>query len=480
MRSRLFAHAAAHDVVLGAQGTHPWADYREQPNIDTEHYRRVVDGLQYVARRNNTFSLHVHVGVQGADRAVRTCDRLRPVLPILLAVSANSPFLEGRDSGLHSVRTQTFTKSFPRCGIPDAYGDWATYRAYLELLVATGSIVESTQVWWSVRPHLAFGTVEVRICDAQETAGESEALAELIVACVLQAARDVAEGVPFRDPERRLVEENLWRAIRWGRDGRMIDLERLEEQPTAAAIDALLAWTAPVRAELGVDPDLTGPGGAQRQRALLQRRRHAARGLRRLRRGHDPHVRPSNRPRGVHAMTDQPMTPGPDGPPPTEEELRAAYEAELAQLRIEEVLIQTVVSLLNLGARKAGLVPGSEGERDLEQVRKAIDGARALLPVIEPDLGPNAGPLRDALSQLQLAYTQLAGAGEAAPDARGGRARTGIRGARRRGTRARAELRAPLGSRAVDPHTSFRDRSRYHPRRFWPGRTSACAPFRAA
>lgn len=115
-------------------------------------------------------------------------------------------------------------------------------------------------------------------------------------------------------------------------------------------------------------------------------------------------------------MTDQPMTPGSDGPPPTEEELRAAYEAELAQLRIEEVLIQTVVSLLNLGARKAGLVPGSEGERDLEQVRKAVDGARALLPVIEPDLGPNAGPLRDALSQLQLAYTQLAGAGEAAPD----------------------------------------------------------------
>ena len=115
-------------------------------------------------------------------------------------------------------------------------------------------------------------------------------------------------------------------------------------------------------------------------------------------------------------MTDQPMTPDPAGPPPTEEEMRAAYEAELAQLRIEEVLIQTVVSLLNLGARKAGLVPGSEGERDLEQVRKAIEGARALLPVIEPDLGPNAGPLRDALSQLQLAYTQLAGAGEPGPE----------------------------------------------------------------
>lgn len=123
-------------------------------------------------------------------------------------------------------------------------------------------------------------------------------------------------------------------------------------------------------------------------------------------------------------MTDDQAVP-PQGDeelrPPTEEELRAAYEAELKLLRVEEVVVQTVVSLLNLGARKAGLVPGSEAERDLEQVRKAIEGARALLPVIEPDLGPNAGPLRDALSQLQLAYTQLAGgAGAPAPDAPAG------------------------------------------------------------
>jgi hypothetical protein len=102
VRARLFAHAQSRGVALGSTGTHPWADYREQQNIDTEHYRRVVDGLRYVARRNNTFSLHVHVGVNGIDRAVRTCDRLRPVLPVLLAAGANSPFLEGLDSGLHS------------------------------------------------------------------------------------------------------------------------------------------------------------------------------------------------------------------------------------------------------------------------------------------------------------------------------------------------------------------------------------------
>src|SRR3954466_13192663 len=112
LRQRLFALAARRGVALGATGTHPWADYREQRTIDTEHYRRVVEGLQYVARRNNTFSLHVHVGVRGIERAVRVCDRLRPVLPVLLAVSASSPFLEEQDTGLHSVRSQIFTKSF--------------------------------------------------------------------------------------------------------------------------------------------------------------------------------------------------------------------------------------------------------------------------------------------------------------------------------------------------------------------------------
>jgi carboxylate-amine ligase len=270
LRHRLFALAAARGVALGATGTHPWADYREQPNIDTEHYRRVVDGLQYVARRNNTFSIHVHVGLRGADRAVRVCDRLRPVLPLLLAISANSPYVDARDSGLHSVRSQTFTKSFPRCGIPDSFGSWGTYRDYIDFLVKTESIVEYTQVWWSIRPHFSFGTVEVRICDAQSTAHEAEALAGLIVACVAQAARDEDEGVPFADPARRLIEENFWRAIRRGQDGKLIDLDRAEEFPAAAAADRLLHWTAPVRAELAIDPAFPALNGAQRQRRAIE------------------------------------------------------------------------------------------------------------------------------------------------------------------------------------------------------------------
>jgi carboxylate-amine ligase len=210
------------------------------------------------------------VGVRGADRAVLVCDRLRPVLPILLAISANSPFLDGRDSGLHTVRTQIFSKSFPRCGVPDAFGSWDAFADYIAFLVRTRSIVEYTQVWWSIRPHFSFGTVEVRICDAQTTAGESDGLAALIVACVAQAAREIDEGVPATDLPRRFIEENFWRAIRYGVEGELIDLERDELYPGAAALDRLLEWTAPVRAELGLDVTLPGLNGAQRQRRMSQ------------------------------------------------------------------------------------------------------------------------------------------------------------------------------------------------------------------
>ena len=268
-RRRLFALAEAHGVSLGATGTHPWADYRKQPIIDTEHYRRVEDGLKYVAWRNNTFSLHVHVGVRDIERAVRVCDRLRQVLPLLLAVSANSPYLDGRDSGLHSARTQAFTKSFPRCGIPDVFGSWGAYREYIEFLVRTNSIVEFTQIWWSIRPHFAFGTVELRICDAQATAPESEALTSLMVSCIAQALRDEDEGLPLPEPPRRLVEENLWRAIRYGMDGHLIDIERAEEFPARSAIERLASWSEPVRSELGISLAFPELNGAQRQNRMI-------------------------------------------------------------------------------------------------------------------------------------------------------------------------------------------------------------------
>jgi carboxylate-amine ligase len=269
-RSRLFRLAADQGAVLAATGTHPWSPWQEQQIIDTEHYHRVADGLQYVAWRNNTFSAHVHMGVNDADRAIAVCDRLRAVLAELLAISANSPFLDGRNSGLHSVRTQIFTKSFPRCGIPDAFGSFQAYADYVEFLVRTNSIVEATQIWWSIRPHHGFGTVELRICDAQTSGDDSTALAALIAACIAQAAVDYDDGVRWEDPPRRLIEENFWRAIRHGLDGKLIDLERGEEYPARAVVDRLLAWTAPARAALGIEPALPDANGAQRQRRAIE------------------------------------------------------------------------------------------------------------------------------------------------------------------------------------------------------------------
>jgi carboxylate-amine ligase len=271
-RSSLFSLASRERIALGATGTHPWSRWQDQRIIDTPHYRRVADELQYVAWRNNTFSLHVHVGMRGADRAVAVCDALRPVLPVLLAASANSAFVEGTFSGLHSARTEVFTRMFPRCGIPDFFGGWTAYREYVELLIKTRSIIEHTQIWWSVRPHLSFGTVEVRIMDAQSNADESTALAALAAACVAQAALDYDQGLRPEAVPGRLIEENVWRAIRYGLDGKLIDFEREQEVKAVDAVERLLSWASPARAELRLDDHLGAVArmlehgnGAQRQ-----------------------------------------------------------------------------------------------------------------------------------------------------------------------------------------------------------------------
>jgi glutamate---cysteine ligase / carboxylate-amine ligase len=272
-RRRLFALVAEMGLALGATGTHPWAGYLDQRIIDTEHYNRLREELGWVAQRNNTWSLHVHVGVQGADRAIAVCDWMRELLPLLLAASANSPFLDNRDTGLHSVRTELFTRTFPRCGVPSTFRDWATYAEFVDLLVRTNAVVESTQLWWSVRPHHSFGTVEVRICDAQTRGEEATALAGLIAACVAQAALDYDEhgyegaGAPLADRE---IEENLWRAIRYGAAGKMIDFRRQAEVETRAMLDSVLAWTEPARSQLGIDVDLPARNGAERAREAFR------------------------------------------------------------------------------------------------------------------------------------------------------------------------------------------------------------------
>jgi carboxylate-amine ligase len=271
-RRRLFALAGDLGISLGSTGLHPWSRWQDQRIIDTAHYRLVEETLKYVAWRNNTFSVHVHVGINGPDRAVAVCDTVRPMLPVLLAASANSAFTEGVFSGLHSTRTEIFTRMFPRCGIPDHFGGFDGYGDYVDLLFRTNSIIEHTQIWWSIRPHLAFGTVELRIMDAQGRAEESTALLALATACMAQAARDYDLGRRPEDVPRRLIEENFWRAIRYGLDGNMIDFDHAVEVPARAAVEGLLAWTEDARAELRLDSHLEpieqmldSGNGAQRQ-----------------------------------------------------------------------------------------------------------------------------------------------------------------------------------------------------------------------
>jgi glutamate---cysteine ligase / carboxylate-amine ligase len=269
-RRQLRELADRHGVLLAATGTHPWSPWQEQRIIDTPHYRRNDEVLRYVVWRNNSFGHHVHVGIRGADRAMKVCDALRVYLPDLLALSASSPFVENVNTGLHSARSQIFTRMFPRCGVPDPFGSWAAYEAYVRFLFATDSILEHTQIWWSVRPHLAFPTVEIRICDGQPDLGESISLTALAYALTARLTRAVDEGEPLPAPPPRLIEENFWRAIRYGLSGGLIDLETLEVRPARAQIEALIDWVLPVAEELGAAEHLTVPSANAAERQIAR------------------------------------------------------------------------------------------------------------------------------------------------------------------------------------------------------------------
>jgi carboxylate-amine ligase len=258
-RGQVLELAHAEGVELAAAGTHPWSRWQDQRIIDTPHYRLNDEILRYVVWRNNSFGLHVHVAVKGADRAVRVTSALRPYMPGLLALSASSPFVENVNTGLHSARTQIFTRMFPRCGVPDTLQSWEEFEDYVRLLYGTGSVTEHTQLWWSVRSHLAFPTVEMRICDAQPDLADARSLAALIYALTARIARALDEGEPLWDPPRRLIEENLWRAIRFGLSGELIDLRTMGVRPARAAIEELIEWVMPVAEELGAAPYLNVP-----------------------------------------------------------------------------------------------------------------------------------------------------------------------------------------------------------------------------
>ncbi len=271
-RLQIYTLARELHLKLGGTGTHPWSRWQDQRIIDTPHYRRNDEILRYVVWRNNTFGLHVHVGIAGADRAIAVHDALRNFLPEILALSASSPFVESVNSGLHSARTEVFTRMFPRCGIPDAYGSWQGWEDYVSFLYRTGSVTEHTQIWWSVRPHLAYPTVEIRIADGQPDSAEAQSLAAFAYALAVRCARAFDEGERLPDWPHRLLEENMWRAIRYGLSGELLDLERGETVPARRRLEDLLEWVAPVADEIGAAPYLALPerNAAERQIARFQ------------------------------------------------------------------------------------------------------------------------------------------------------------------------------------------------------------------
>ncbi|HXF97439.1 MAG TPA: YbdK family carboxylate-amine ligase [Gaiellaceae bacterium] len=254
-------------LLLGATGTHPWADWKKQRIIDTPHYRRNDEILRYVVWRNNTFGLHVHVAVNGPDRAIAVHAGLRNLLPELLALSCSSPFVEGVNTGLHSARSQIFTRFFPRCGVPDAFPSWQEYERFVRFLYDTGSITEHTQIWWSVRPHLAFPTVEIRICDGQPELAEAQSLAALAASVVVRTALAYDAGEPVELLPHRLIEENLWRAIRYGLSGELLDFARGEPVPARQRLEELIEWALPAAEAIGAASYLALPerNAAERQ-----------------------------------------------------------------------------------------------------------------------------------------------------------------------------------------------------------------------
>ena len=271
-RAQLGALTRDLGLALGAAGTHPWSRWQDQRIIDTPHYRRNDELLRYVVWRNNTFGLHVHVGISGGDRAIAVCNALRNFLPELLALSASSPFVEEVDSGLHSARTQVFTQMFPRCGIPDAYDGWQGFEDYVAFLYRTRSIDEHTQLWWSVRPTWPTRRSRSASATRSPTWPRRRRSRRSAYSLAARCARAFDEGEPLPNLPHRLLEENFWRAIRYGLPGELIDFDRGEPVPARARIEQLIEWVAPVAEETGAAPFLAVPAAnsAERQRARWQ------------------------------------------------------------------------------------------------------------------------------------------------------------------------------------------------------------------
>ncbi len=249
LRSIISALAAKTNLRIVAASTHPFSHWQDQKIYDDERYNLLVQELQNVARSLLIFGLHVHVGVADPERRIHIMNAARYFLPHVLALTTSSPFWMGHNTGLKSYRTEVF-KQFPRTDIPDHFDSYSNFQRYVDLLVKTGCINDGRKIWWDLRPHPIFPTLEFRICDIPTRVDDTVAIAALFQAIVAKLTKLIEKNLGFRLYRRMLIQENKWRAVRWGIEGKMIDFGKQKEVPTRDLILELLDFVDDVVDEL--------------------------------------------------------------------------------------------------------------------------------------------------------------------------------------------------------------------------------------
>ncbi len=255
LRSSLAELAGRSGLKIASAGTHPFSHWRDQLITQGERYQEIVKDMQQLARANLIFGLHVHVGIPDRQSAIHVMNQARYFLPHIYALSANSPFWVGQDTGLKGYRLKVFER-FPRTGIPDAFESLSEYEDYCKLLVKTGCVDNAKKIWWDIRLHPFFDTLEVRVCDAQTRVDDTLAIAALIQAIIAKLFKLLWRNTTFRIYRRRLLDENRWRAARYGIDGKLIDFGRESEVEERSLLNELLEFIASEADELGTHREM--------------------------------------------------------------------------------------------------------------------------------------------------------------------------------------------------------------------------------
>lgn len=255
LRREMATLAKQHDLRLAAAATHPFADWRVQEIYPDDRYKMITDEMQIVARANLIFGLHVHVGIEDRETMIHLMNAARYFLPHILALSTNSPFWIGMNTGLKSYRCKVFDR-FPRTNIPDYFQSWSEYENFVNLLVKTHCIDNGKKIWWDIRPHAFFNTLEFRVCDIPMRVDETIALAALIQATIAKLYKLYSMNQGFRLYRRALIMENKWRASRWGIEGKLIDFGKQIEVPVRDLIFEYLQFVDDVVDELGSREEL--------------------------------------------------------------------------------------------------------------------------------------------------------------------------------------------------------------------------------